>query len=74
MQLTDRRLYFTWGNARRRQDLSMFKDEENGRKLPRWRSTPQVDLEEKLLVWALWWALLHKIDAIVLILALLFVL
>ena len=45
----------------------------NERELPRWRSTPQVDLQEKLLVWALWWALLHKIGAIVLILALLFV-
>ena len=52
----------------------MFKDEDNERELPRWRSTPQVGLEEKLLVWALWWALLHKIGAIVLILALLFVL
>ena len=48
MQLTDRRIYFTWGNARRRQDLPMFKDEENERELPRRRSIPQVGLQAML--------------------------
>jgi hypothetical protein len=32
MQLTDRRVYFTWEDARRR-DLALFEDEENAREL-----------------------------------------
>ncbi|KAH9061243.1 hypothetical protein EDB87DRAFT_406313 [Lactarius vividus] len=34
MQLTDRHIYFTWGDARRRQDIPLFKDAENVRELP----------------------------------------
>lgn len=29
MQLTDRRVYFTWEDARRRDDVPLFKDEQN---------------------------------------------
>ena len=29
MQLTDRRIYFTWDNVRRRRDISLFKDDKN---------------------------------------------
>ncbi|KAN0129697.1 hypothetical protein V8E53_012517 [Lactarius tabidus] len=44
MQLTDSRIYFTWGNARRRRDIPMFKDEENSRELPRSSKAQPVDL------------------------------
>jgi len=30
VQLTDRRVYFTWVNARRRLDIPLFKDEKTG--------------------------------------------
>jgi hypothetical protein len=29
MQLTDRRIYFTWEDARRRDDVPLFKDDQN---------------------------------------------
>ena len=29
MQLTDRRVYFTWDDAKRRRDITLFKDEKN---------------------------------------------
>ncbi|KAH9174791.1 hypothetical protein EDB89DRAFT_472508 [Lactarius sanguifluus] len=34
MQLTDSHIYFMWQDARRRQDIPLFKDEENARELP----------------------------------------
>ncbi len=29
LQLTDRRVYFTWDDAKRRRDITLFKDEKN---------------------------------------------
>ncbi|KAH8984937.1 hypothetical protein EDB92DRAFT_2032795 [Lactarius akahatsu] len=34
MQLTDSHIYFMWQDARHRQDIPLFKDEENARELP----------------------------------------
>ncbi|KAH9059599.1 hypothetical protein EDB87DRAFT_1563124 [Lactarius vividus] len=34
MQLTDRHIYFTWEDARRRQDIPLFEDVENAQELP----------------------------------------
>ncbi|KAI9458950.1 hypothetical protein BJY52DRAFT_407774 [Lactarius psammicola] len=34
MQLTDRRIYFMWEDARRRQDIPLFEDAENAQELP----------------------------------------
>ena len=34
MQLTDRRIYFTWEDARRREDVPLFEDAENAQELP----------------------------------------
>ncbi|KAI9444180.1 hypothetical protein H4582DRAFT_2071751 [Lactarius indigo] len=34
MQLTDRRIYFMWENARRRQGIPLFEDEGNAQELP----------------------------------------
>ncbi|KAF8272817.1 hypothetical protein EI94DRAFT_161052 [Lactarius quietus] len=34
MQLTDRRIYFTWEDSRRRQDIPLFDDVENAQELP----------------------------------------
>ncbi|KAI9444179.1 hypothetical protein H4582DRAFT_1067846 [Lactarius indigo] len=34
IQLTDRRIYFTWEDARRRQDIPLFEDVENAQELP----------------------------------------
>ncbi|SRR6266571_501293 len=44
MQLTDRHIYFTWEDERRRQDISLFEDAENTLELPR-PITPTLDLE-----------------------------
>ena len=33
-QLTDRRIYFTWGDSRRRQDIPLFEDAENDQEAP----------------------------------------
>ena len=33
MQLTDRRIYFTWANARRREDIPLIEDAENAQEL-----------------------------------------
>jgi len=33
-QLTDRRLYFTWGDSTRRQDIPLFKDAEDAQEVP----------------------------------------
>jgi hypothetical protein len=30
LQLTDRRVYFTWDDAKRRRDIPLFKDEKTG--------------------------------------------
>ena len=43
MQLTDRRIYFTWEDARRR-DVPLFKDEEDAR--PEQSSTGAVSAAE----------------------------
>ncbi|KAH9017137.1 hypothetical protein EDB83DRAFT_2679885 [Lactarius deliciosus] len=48
MQLTDRRIYFTWEDARRRQDIPLFEDAENAQELQP-SMTPNLDLE--LQVW-----------------------
>jgi hypothetical protein len=34
MQLTDRRIYFTWEDVRRRPDIPLFEDAENAQELP----------------------------------------
>ncbi|KAN0129694.1 hypothetical protein V8E53_012514 [Lactarius tabidus] len=34
MQLTDRRIYFTWEDTRRRPDIALFEDAENAQELP----------------------------------------
>jgi len=34
MQITDRRIYFTWEDSRGRQDIPLFEDAENARELP----------------------------------------
>ncbi|KAH9042977.1 hypothetical protein EDB84DRAFT_1436286 [Lactarius hengduanensis] len=39
MQLTDRRIYFTWEDSRRRQDITLFEDAENAQELPRPNNT-----------------------------------
>ncbi|KAH9026255.1 hypothetical protein EDB83DRAFT_2678809 [Lactarius deliciosus] len=48
MQLTDRRIYFTWEDARRRQDIPLFEDAENAQELQP-SMTPNLDIE--LQVW-----------------------
>jgi len=50
MQLTDRRIYFTWEDARRRQDIPLFEDVENIQELPR-PITPTLDLEFVVTLW-----------------------
>jgi hypothetical protein len=44
MQLTDRRIYFMWGSAKRRQDIPMFRDEENAREISRSPEASPVDI------------------------------
>jgi hypothetical protein len=43
MQLTDRRIYFTWGDYKRRQDIPLFEDAENAQELPSPPTTPVLD-------------------------------
>ncbi|KAH9004529.1 hypothetical protein EDB86DRAFT_2825674 [Lactarius hatsudake] len=50
MQLTDRRIYFTWEDSRRRQDITLFEDAENAQELPR-PITPIFDLELQVMLW-----------------------
>ena len=44
MQLTDRRIYFTWRDAGRRDDIPLFEDAENAEELPP-PITPTLDPE-----------------------------
>jgi len=44
MQLTDRRIYFTWEYSRRRQDIPLFEDVENAQPPPP-PATPILDLD-----------------------------
>ncbi|KAH9038549.1 hypothetical protein EDB85DRAFT_427610 [Lactarius pseudohatsudake] len=50
MQLTDRHIYFTWEDARRRQDIPLFEDAENARELPP-PITPTLDRGFQLPLW-----------------------
>ncbi|KAI9444181.1 hypothetical protein H4582DRAFT_2071752 [Lactarius indigo] len=50
MQLTDRRIYFTWEDARRRQDIPLYEDAENAQELPP-PITPNLDLEFQVTLW-----------------------
>ncbi|KAH9165098.1 hypothetical protein EDB89DRAFT_341997 [Lactarius sanguifluus] len=50
MQLTDRRIYFTWKDSRRRQDITLFEDAENAQELPG-PITPIFDLEPQVMPW-----------------------
>ncbi|KAH9047901.1 hypothetical protein EDB84DRAFT_1434624 [Lactarius hengduanensis] len=47
VQLTDRHIYFTWDDARRRQDIPLFEDTENARELPP-PITPTLDRESQV--------------------------
>jgi hypothetical protein len=51
MQLTDRRIYFTWEDARHREDTPLFEDAENAQELPP-PITPTLDQWQELQ--ALW--------------------
>ncbi|KAF8257828.1 hypothetical protein EI94DRAFT_1225204 [Lactarius quietus] len=44
IQLTDRRIYFTWGDSMRRQDIPLFEDAENVQAAPP-PATPILDLD-----------------------------
>jgi hypothetical protein len=44
IQLTDRRVYFTWDDSSRRQDIPMFEDADNSQELPP-PITPISDLD-----------------------------
>ncbi|KAH9059604.1 hypothetical protein EDB87DRAFT_769868 [Lactarius vividus] len=48
MQLTDRRIYFTWEDARRRQDIPLFEDAENAQEL---QPSMISNLDLELQVW-----------------------
>ncbi|KAH9032737.1 hypothetical protein EDB84DRAFT_130016 [Lactarius hengduanensis] len=50
MQLTDRHIYFTWEDARRRQDILLFEDVENAQELPP-PITPTLDREFQVPPW-----------------------
>ena len=50
MQLTDRRIYFTWADARRREDITLFEDAENSEELPPPPIPPILDIEYEALV------------------------
>src|SRR6266702_115067 len=50
MQLTDRHLYFTWEDERRRQDIPQFEDAENTQDLSR-PITPDLDLDFQMSLW-----------------------
>ncbi|KAH9000897.1 hypothetical protein EDB86DRAFT_3133123 [Lactarius hatsudake] len=50
MQLTDRHIYFTWEDARRRQDIPLFEDAENAQELPS-PITPTLDQEFQVPPW-----------------------
>jgi len=49
MQLTDRRIYFTWEDARRRPDIPLFEDAENAQELPPPEPTLNREIQE---LWA----------------------
>ena len=51
MQLTDRRIYFTWEDARRREDIPLFEDAENAQELSL-PTSPTLDQELQAL-WAI---------------------
>ncbi|KAH9017135.1 hypothetical protein EDB83DRAFT_192974 [Lactarius deliciosus] len=50
VQLTERRLYFTWEDGRRRQDVPLFEDQENAQELSR-PITPPFDLDFQMSPW-----------------------
>ncbi|KAH9059605.1 hypothetical protein EDB87DRAFT_770044 [Lactarius vividus] len=50
VQLTERRLYFSWENERRRQDIPLFEDPENVQELSR-PITPPLDLDFQISPW-----------------------
>jgi hypothetical protein len=51
MGLTDRRIYFTWADARRREDIPLFEDAENAQELPPPPNPPMLDLEFEVPPW-----------------------
>ena len=51
MQLTDRRIYFTWADARRREDIPLIEDAENAQELPPPPIIPSLDLEFEVPPW-----------------------
>ncbi|KAH9174787.1 hypothetical protein EDB89DRAFT_471990 [Lactarius sanguifluus] len=50
LQLTEGRLYFTWENTRRRQDVPLFEDPENAQELSR-PIAPPLDLDFQMSPW-----------------------
>ncbi|KAH9038564.1 hypothetical protein EDB85DRAFT_2141791 [Lactarius pseudohatsudake] len=50
VQLTERRLYFTWEDKRRRQDVQLLEDPENAQELSR-PITPPLDLDFQMSPW-----------------------
>ena len=49
MQLTDRRIYFTWRDAMRRQDIPLYENAENAHELPSPpQTTPVPDRESEV--------------------------
>jgi hypothetical protein len=51
MHLTDRRIYFTWADARRREDVTLFEDAESAQELPPPPIQPTWDPEFEVPPW-----------------------
>jgi hypothetical protein len=51
IQVTERRIYFMWADARRREDIPLFEDAENAQELPPPPITPILGLEFEVPAW-----------------------
>lgn len=59
MQLTDRRIYFTWEHSRRREDIPLFEDTEDAQGPPP-PTTPILDPDLEYLVIRERWSWQHS--------------
>jgi len=51
VELTDRCIYFTWTDSRRREDIPLFRDAENAQELPPPPIPPILNLEFEVPTW-----------------------